>query len=129
MFREHQAGHHRIRPAWPATDELTHPYLGYVRKPLRVLPIQGFAPKDFCAATPARFDLLYFYSRKWEPPRNWIREFPFWLRIQGRYFDYVPQDADDALVARYRLRLLRSFKRRGQWVRIYAHERGTSWLR
>jgi 4-amino-4-deoxy-L-arabinose transferase-like glycosyltransferase len=111
----------RILTAWPATDELVQPSFGYVRRPLRVVPVQGFSPQDFAGVPDDSFDLLYLYSRKWEPPGNWVTRLPAWLRVQGRYFDYRPQVAAEELVARYHLRLLVHFERRGQWVRIYSH--------
>lgn len=120
-YLEAQPGQPRILTAWPATDELAQPFLGYVRRPLRVVPVQGLAPQDFAEVPPESFDLLYLYSRKWEPPGNWVTRFPAWLRVQGRYFDYRPQIAAEDLVARYHLRLLAEFERRGQWARIYSH--------
>lgn len=113
-------GRPRILTAWPATDELADPRLGYVRTPLRVAPIDSFTPRDFTDVRPDTFDLLYLYSRRWEPPGNWVARFPFWLRLQGRYFDYQPQAAAQSLVERYHLRLIAEMERRGQWVRIYA---------
>ncbi len=118
---ETQPGQPRILTAWPATDELTQPFLGYVRRPLRIAPVQGFAPQDFADVPPESFDVLYLYSRRWEPPGNWLARLPGWLRVQGRYFDYHPQVAEEVLVAHYHLRLQAEMKRRGQWVRIYSH--------
>jgi hypothetical protein len=120
-FLETQPGQPRILTAWPATDELTEPFLGYVRRPLRVVPVQGFAPQEVADVPPESFDLLYFYSRRWEPPGNWVARFPGWLRWQGQYFDYHPQVATQDLAAHYHLRLLAEMERRGQWVRIYSH--------
>ena len=45
-FLESQPGQPRILTAWPATDELTKPWQGYVEQPLDVVPAQGFAPQD-----------------------------------------------------------------------------------
>jgi 4-amino-4-deoxy-L-arabinose transferase-like glycosyltransferase len=118
---ETQPGQPRILTAWPATDELTQPFLGYVRRPLRVAPVQGFAPQEFADVPPESFDLLYLYSRRWEPPGNWVARFPGWLRAQGRYFDYHLQVGDAVLVAHYHLRLQAEIKHHGQWVRIYSH--------
>lgn len=118
---EAQPGLPRILTAWPATDELTIPSLGYVRKPLRVVPVQGFAPDQLGEARGNSFDLLYLYSRKWEPPGNWTARFPAWLRVQERYFDYRPQAEPQVVAKSYHLRLLAEMERRGQWVRIYAN--------
>ncbi len=87
---------------------------------MRVAPVQGFTPQEFAYVPPESFDLLYLYSRRWEPPGNWVARFPGWLRMQGRYFDYHPQLAAQILVTHYHLRLLVEIERRGQWVRIYS---------
>ncbi len=68
--------------------------------------MQGFAPQELAGVPPESFDLLYLYSRRWEPPGNWVERYPAWLRMQGRYFDYQPQAAAQAVVTRYHLRLV-----------------------
>jgi len=120
QYLESQPGHPRIVTAWPTSDELTRPFLGYVRAPLRVVPVPGFKPEDFREVGAGSFDLLYLYSRKWEPASNLLERIPFLQRLQTRYFDYAPQARDDALAAQLGLRLVRQFERRRQWVRIYA---------
>lgn len=110
----------RVLTAWPATDELTRPFLGYVRRPLRVVAVEGFGRQDFGGVLPQSFDCLYLYSRRWEPAHNWLRSFPWLETLQERYFDYQPQAPERELADRYHLLLLASFERRGQWVRIYA---------
>lgn len=112
----------RILTAWPATDELARPFLGYVRRPLRVVPLQGFNAQDFADVSDDSFDVLYFYPRKWEPPNNWLAWFPSLQRVQEHYFDYAPQIGADALAARYGLRPLARFEQRGQWVKIFGKE-------
>ena len=121
-FLESLPSQPRILTAWPASDELTRPFLGYVRHPLRVVSVQGFTADDFKNASPEYFDYLYLYSRKWEPRYNWLVEFPQLPRVQEHYFDYGPQVDDEVLVARFKLKLLAQFKQRGQWVRIYSKQ-------
>jgi 4-amino-4-deoxy-L-arabinose transferase-like glycosyltransferase len=120
-YLETQPGRPRILTAWPATGELASPFLGYVRDPLRVVPVEGFAPQDLGSVPPDSFDLLYLYSRRWEPPGNWVARSPAWLQMQVRYFDYHPQADAPAVAARFHLHLITEMERRGQWVRIYAH--------
>ena len=117
---ERQPGQPRILTAWPATDELSKPSLGYVRASLSVVPVPGFAPREFAGVAPDSFDLVYLYSRRWEPAGNWVARFPAWLRIQGRYFDYHPQVDASVLIDQYHLRLAAQLELRGQWVQIYA---------
>ena len=108
----------RILTAWPATDELTHPELGYVKQPLRVAGVPGFTAQDFGNVSASSFDLLYLYSRKWNPPNNGFLRFPLIERAD----EFTPAIAPGILVKRFHLRLLAAFSRRGQWVRIYARQ-------
>jgi 4-amino-4-deoxy-L-arabinose transferase-like glycosyltransferase len=119
QFLEAQPGNRRILTAWPASDELTRPILGYVRQPLKVVAVEGFGRHEFHSVSPESFDCLYLYSRRWEPANNWLRRFPWLQRLQQRYFEYQPQIPEQELAARYHLRPLASFERRRQWVRIY----------
>lgn len=112
----------RILTGWPATDELSRPFLGYVEKPLHTVPLEGFTARDFEKVMPESFDAVYLYSRKWEPPTNWLERLPFLLDMQRTYFDYSPQVPDRILVDRYGLLLEQEFYRRGQWVRIYSRQ-------
>jgi 4-amino-4-deoxy-L-arabinose transferase-like glycosyltransferase len=119
QFLEAQAGKQRILTAWPASDELMHPFLGYVQKPLNVVAMQDFGWHDFANVPPGSFDCVYFFSRHWEPSNNWLRRFPWLQRLQQRYFEYQSQIPEVELAAKYHLRLRASFEKRGQWVRIY----------
>ncbi len=119
-FLEHRAPPGRILTAWPASDELREPTLGYVGRPLAVVCVEGFAARDLAPVAADSFDLVYFYSRHWQPPDGWLGRFPALADLERRYFDYAPEVSAPDLEARYRLRLLAHFERRGQWVRIYA---------
>lgn len=119
-FLERQPGQPRILTAWPASDELVQPDLGYVDAPLRVEPLGGFEADDFAPVHPDSFDLLYLYSRKWEPPHNWLDRSPWLRRLGKHYFDYSTQVRENALVGRFHLKLLKQFELGGQWVRIYS---------
>jgi 4-amino-4-deoxy-L-arabinose transferase-like glycosyltransferase len=117
-----QADTPRILTAWPATDELSHPELGYVEKPLRVVGVPGFAPPYFRNVPDTSFDLVYLYSRQWDPPDNWLRRLP-WLARAGKY---TPPIRPAFLAFRYRLHEVASFERDGQWVKIYAKSTSTA---
>jgi hypothetical protein len=121
-FLEAQAGNRRILTAWPASDELAHPPLGYISRPLDVVAVEGFGRHDFDHVTPESFDCLYLYSRRWEPSSNGLRHFSWLQRLQERYFDYQPQIAEQELAARYHLRLLTTYEKRRQWVKIYVRQ-------
>jgi hypothetical protein len=126
QFLESRPVGERILTAWPASDELARPFLGYVRAPRHVVPLEGFTARDFDRVTAESFDVLYLYSRKWEPPQHWLVRFPYFQKVQARHFDYAPQIAEETLVARYGLRLVAGFERRGQWVSIYSRQSAES---
>jgi 4-amino-4-deoxy-L-arabinose transferase-like glycosyltransferase len=111
----------RILTTWPATGELTQPFLGYVTRPLRVIPIEDFGKTSFIEVRPESFDLLYLYSRKSESLRKGVMQIPLVRQLNRRYFDYVPQISDDVLIDHFHLRLMKAFERHGQWVRIYSN--------
>ena len=70
---------------------------------------------------PESFDLLYLYSRRWEPARQLAGALPFLVaNPEARYFDYHPQAAAETVASHYHLRLVAEMERRGQWVRIYS---------
>ncbi len=105
-----------ILTAWPATDELTRPFLGYVKRPLRVATMENFNRRSF--ALPPRFDVLYLYSRKWHSPDDWLGKLPG-LRLLTRLYGPRLAARPGDLATRFHLQLLKQFHERGQWVRIY----------
>lgn len=113
------SGPMRVLTAWPATNELETPDLGYVARALHVVPVEGFGAHDFEAVQPGSFDILYYYSRKWQPPNNWLARLRWLERLEARYFDYAPQMPEAELETRFRLTRLARWERRGQWVAIY----------
>jgi hypothetical protein len=119
-FLESMPGDPVVLTAWPASGELATPALGYVSRPLHVNAVRGFTAEDFDNTLPESFDLLYLYSRRWEPKNNWLVRSALLRGIQQKYFGYARQIPEQVLVDRYRLRLLLSLERRGQWVRVYS---------
>ena len=60
-----------VLTAWPATDELTKPELGYVRKPMPVVAIANFSlPEIQKAASSSRpYSVCFAFSTKYDPGR------------------------------------------------------------
>ncbi|MGH9394487.1 MAG: hypothetical protein ACRD1E_09990, partial [Terriglobales bacterium] len=106
--------------AWPATDELSRPELGYVAQALPVRALEDFSPASLAgvSASGARAArVLYLYSRQFQPRRDLSRSLPFWSRWAERFFGDAPQ-APAAWLARFGLQP--SFVRAssGQWVML-----------
>lgn len=47
----------RVLTAWPANDELTRPYLGYVTRPMQVFRIEDFTAEQLFAASDLRLEI------------------------------------------------------------------------
>jgi hypothetical protein len=120
----------RVLTAWPASDELTRPWLGYVStgQHFRVLRIEDFSASQIDVAVAARrgFDVALVFLTKYEPPHPLLENWEVWQRIKKNFFGYhrdlLPED-----IAR-RLGGTISFHKEenGQWVAVIALEDGLS---
>ena len=117
--------HARILTAWPASDELTRPFLGYVKQPLTVVRIENFSPLEMQRASQAteQFDVAYLFTTKWQPPHPWLRGLAFGDELQERFFDYhedlAPQRAADLLGGR----IVKYRNRDNEWTALIAIEK------
>jgi hypothetical protein len=58
-----------VLSAWPATDELTHPELGYVKQPWEVCAIDDFSSAQIGVAAdePEKYSAALVFSTKYDP--------------------------------------------------------------
>ena len=115
----------RVLTAWPASDELTRPYLGYVTRPMRVLRIEDFTVEQLMAASDLRssFDVALVFSTKYEPPHPWFERWRTWREWKTRFFGYhrdVPPAAAAQILGG---KLVYSDRRNSQWVGVIEMER------
>jgi hypothetical protein len=88
----------RVLTAWPASDELTRPWLGYTRQPFHVLRVEDFSLSQIDAAVKARgrFDVALVFSTKYQPPRTLLENWDAWQRVKEKFFSYhrdlAPED-------------------------------------
>jgi Dolichyl-phosphate-mannose-protein mannosyltransferase len=114
-----------VLTAWPASGEITQPFLGYVRQPLRVVRIEDFSPEEVLAAAQerARFDVVLAFSTKYEPPHPLLETPRWWERLKARFFGYH-RDLPPAFIAQVLDgNVVFSEQRQGQWVAVIALER------
>ena len=90
----------RVLTAWPASDELTRPFLGYVPEPRNVLRVENFTVPEMMLAAGARndFQVALVFSTKYEPTPLLPGLRPEWDRLKSRFFDYH-RDVDPAAAA------------------------------
>jgi hypothetical protein len=120
----------RVLTAWPASDELTRPFLGYITRPMRVVRIEHFAVEQLMSAADARandagvdFDVALVFSTKYEPARPWLQQWHLWQEWKARFFDYH-RDVPPAVAAQILGgNLVYTETRNGQWVGVIEMER------
>lgn len=112
------AGERTVTTAWPLTDALTTPWAGYVSRPVRVRAVENFQPQSWKVVEGDGLELVMLYSRSWEPKRGWQR-WPPAAGMLERWFGYRPQISRQELMARFRLRSVARWERRGQWIEVF----------
>jgi hypothetical protein len=117
--------HARVLTAWPANDELSRPYLGYVNRPTQVVRIEDFSLEQLLSAADARsrFDIALVFSTKYRPEPSIFDRWPRWQRWKSEYFGYhldlTPEAAASVLGGDVVFRDYRP----GQWVAVIAFEK------
>jgi hypothetical protein len=118
-FLEARYPTNHVLTAWPASDELTRPFLGYISRPVRIIRIEDFRLEQLMSAADVRpgFDVALVFSTKYEPP-NPLLHWPAWDRVKARFFDYH-RDAPPAVAAQVLGgEIVFSETRQGQWIAV-----------
>jgi Dolichyl-phosphate-mannose-protein mannosyltransferase len=115
-----------ILTAWPATDELTRPYLGYVGQSFPLVQVQDFTVEEMIKARHMRskYQVAYLFSTKVEVP-PWIHS-ERWEKLNRRFFgshvDVSPELAAEFLHAKI-VFLARS---KAEWVAVLEMDQPSS---
>jgi len=113
----------RVLTAWPASDELTHTYLGYVGRPLRVVRLENFSAEQLLlAAHSSDYDVVLIFSTKYEPPRR-LPAPRFWERFNQQFFGYTRNLPPELAAQMLGGRIVFRDQRAGQWAAIVEIER------
>jgi hypothetical protein len=109
----------RVLTAWPANDELSEPYLGYVTNPVRVIRIEDFTPESLLAARSLpQFDVALVFSTKYDPPNSWFHRWRRWQELKMKFFGYHRDAPPEAAAQILGGRLVFSERRNGEWVGV-----------
>jgi hypothetical protein len=114
-----------VLTAWPASDELARPWLGYVTRPMPVVRIEDFSLEEVLSAAQFRsglagsnYDLALVFSTKYEPPPARWDGWRSWTELKTRYFGFhrdLPPAAAAQILGGH---IVFSEKRQGQWVAV-----------
>jgi hypothetical protein len=109
-----------ILTAWPASDELNRPFLGYVSRPLTVVHVENFSLAQMLAASSQsdNFDVILAFSTKYEPPRDVIWRWKWWRRLQEKYFDFHQDVPPEAIAQMFGGRIVWHATRGGEWAAV-----------
>ena len=112
--------HAQVLTAWPATDELSRRWLGYVNTKVTVVPIDNFSQDQLAVAAqkPERYDYALFFNTKYVPPHPLFSGLRFWETAHQRFFDShvdLPPELAAHLLGG---QIIWQEQRNGQWIAI-----------
>jgi hypothetical protein len=114
-----------VLTAWPASDELTQPWLGYITRPMQVVRIENFSLEQVLSAADFRsnFDVALVFSTKYEPAHPLLERWEIWTKLKQQFFGYE-RDLPAAAAARILGgRIVFSEQRQGQRVAVLEMEK------
>jgi hypothetical protein len=116
----------RVLTAWPASDELRSPWLGYVTRPMQVVRIEDFSLDEVLSAADFRknFDVALVFSTKYDPPHPLLQRWKKWEDLKGRFFGFH-RDLPPEVAARILSgQIVFSEERKGQWIAVIEIDQG-----
>ncbi len=117
-FVESGLSRSRITTAWPLTDALRKPYLGFVEEPIAsVRAVEDFSLERLKKLDWERGDVLILYARAWDPAFGLAR-WPWVRGLLRRYFRFADEAGLRDVADLPALKPLVGFEQRGFWVEI-----------
>ena len=122
----------RVLTAWPASDELSRPWLGYINahadgsQPFRVVRIDDFSASQIDEAAQARnrFDVALVFSTKYRPPHPLFENWSAWQQVKEKFFGYHRDLLPEDIAPRFGGTIAYHKELSGQWIAVIAAERG-----
>jgi hypothetical protein len=109
-----------VLTAWPASDELTRPWLGYLTRPMRVLRIEDFSFDQVLSAAEvsSNYQVALVFSTKYDSGTILWNRSQRWTALKRKFFGFH-QDLPPAVAAQILGgRVVFSQQRHGQWVAV-----------
>jgi hypothetical protein len=113
-----------VLTAWPASDELTRPWLGYTTRPLQVVRIEDFSLEQVLSAADFRshFEVALVFSTKYEPAHPLLDRWQRWTDLKSRFFGFhrdLPPEAATRILGGH---IVFMEERKGQWIAVIEME-------
>jgi hypothetical protein len=133
FVRLHQAGIAQLErrypdatvlSAWPMTDELTKPELGYVKNPFETVPIEDFTEGQIAraASQSGRYSAALVFSTKYDPPSALFTFGPRGRALDERYFGLHSDLSPEQIAAELHGTLVWQREDHGLWVALIRFE-------
>jgi 4-amino-4-deoxy-L-arabinose transferase-like glycosyltransferase len=121
FLEQHESGR-TVLTAWPATDELTKPYLRYVKTPFHTLSVPDFTLSQVLKARQMRsqYQVAYLFSTKYEAS-TWFHS-RFWERLNEKFFDYHRDLSPEAAAQLLGGKVAYLAREKAEWVEIIEME-------
>jgi 4-amino-4-deoxy-L-arabinose transferase-like glycosyltransferase len=134
VIRLHQAGIHQLEKlypgstvlsAWPLSDELMRPELGYLRQPFAVDRLEDFTAGQIAHAAqePEKFSAVLVFSTKYDPPSLPLSLGPKGEAIDERYFGLHHDLSPEAIARELHGDLVWKREDHGQWIALIRFNR------
>jgi hypothetical protein len=114
-----------VLSAWPATDELTRPELGYVKSPYEVYRLEDFTSEqiDRAAGEPEKYSTALVFSTKYDPPSSPLSLGPKSEAIDKRFFGLHHDLPPEVIAARLHGSLEWKREDGGMWIALIRFNR------
>lgn len=124
--------HHRypgatVLTAWPVSDQLTRPELGYVKEPWDVCKIEDFTAAQIAVAAqePEKYSVALVFSTKYDPPQSLFSLGAGSEALDERYFGLHHDLAPEAIALQLGGTLVwkREERAHGMWIALIRFNR------
>ena len=114
-----------VLSAWPMTDELTRPELGYVKTPYAVFPLEDFTEEQIAraAAVPGKYSAALVFSTKYDPPSPLFNLGAESKALDERYFGLHNDLKPEAIAGQLGGKLVWESEDQGMWVALIRFNR------
>jgi len=114
-----------VLSAWPVTDELTKPELGYVKTPYQVYRLEDFTSEqiDRAADDPGGYSTALVFSTKYDPPSLMLSLGPKSEALDRQYFGLHHDLPPEAIALRLHGTLNWQREDHAQWIALIRFNR------
>ncbi len=134
VIRMHQAGIEELNKryagstvlsAWPVTDELSRPELGYLKQPYDVYRLEDFTAEQIgrAAQEPEKYSAALVFSTKYDPPVLPLSLGPRSEAMDERYFGLHHDLPPETIAHQLGGALVWKSEQQGQWIALIRFNR------